>query len=91
MTYLELAAGTFEYLELAGGACNDCTGAIAGDSSGIEIDRREATAAGIKRIGHDLVIGDEIGFSWAPCGVCRSWLGGNRHAVGYLAVQEVSA
>lgn len=73
-----------EYIEL-GGVCDDCVTAIVNDDySGMDDEQEALTRAGIERIGHYLVVGEELGFSHHDCTVCGSGLGGNRHEVGYL-------
>jgi len=73
-----------EYVELDGGACDDCAIAIAnGDYSGMSEAIEARVKAGIERIGQWLIVGDEEGFRWRACAVCGA-LPGNRHAVGYL-------
>ncbi len=80
-----------EYIELNGGACDDCVQAIANDDYGGMTDEVEAAVrAGLRRIEESgtgatgLVVGVEMGFSWRPCAVCGG-LAGDRHEVGYLA------
>ena len=78
-----------EYIELIGGACQDCVQAIANDdytgmSDKTEAHVRSSIAHVQDKAGAHLVIGHEQGFSWRPCAVCGS-LAGDRHAVGYLA------
>lgn len=74
-----------EYIELDG-ACGTCVIAIANDDYSGTTDAGEAaTRAGLKQIGHYLVVGDELGFSHQACSVCGSRLAGDRHQVGYLA------
>jgi hypothetical protein len=73
-----------EYIELTGGACDDCVIAIANDDySGMDDKQELATRRGIERINEHLIVGDEQGFSWRSCAVCKG-LAGNRHAVGFL-------
>jgi hypothetical protein len=73
-----------KYYELNDGACDDCIQAIANDDyTGMDDSREQAVRAGIERLGQHLVIGEECGFSWRSCAVCRG-LAGNRHTVGYL-------
>lgn len=73
-----------EYIELRGGACDDCTIAIANnDYSGMDDTQETATKAGIERIRKYLIIGDELGFEHSRCAVCNG-LPGDRHQVGYL-------
>jgi hypothetical protein len=72
------------YVEL-GGCCGDCLIAIANDDySGMSDEQEARTKAGIKRIGHYLVPGEEIGFTHSGCAVCLDGLAGTKHQVGYL-------
>jgi hypothetical protein len=74
-----------EYIELNGGACSDCTIAIANsDYSGMDDAQEQATRAGIEAIGQYLIVGDEMGFCHDRCVICGG-LAGDRHKVGYLA------
>lgn len=73
-----------EYIELNGGACDDCVQAIANDDySGMSDEVEAQVRAGLEHIGKWLVIGEETGFDWRACAVCGG-LAGNRHEVGYL-------
>jgi hypothetical protein len=73
-----------EHIELCGGACDDCTVALANnDYSGMDDAQEAATRAGIARIGQHLIVGEDCGFSHDRCAVCGG-LAGNRHDVGYL-------
>ena len=60
--------------------CSDCLSAIANDDySGLDDSREREVRAAIARH-HWLVAGtEEYGFSWTPCDVCQSSLGGDRH------------
>lgn len=79
-----------EYVNL-GGACDDCTIAIAnGDYTGIDASQRQQTEAGLARVGHCLIVGNELGFRRSGCSVCRRELGGNKHEVGYLVPLKLS-
>jgi hypothetical protein len=79
-----------EYVHL-GGACGDCTLAIANDDySGIDASQEQETRAGLARIGQSLIVGDELGFRRSGCCVCRRELAGNKHEVGYLVPLKVS-
>ena len=72
------------YVSILGGACEDCTVAIANDDySGMDDETEQRVRAGIKKIGQWLIVGEETGFTWRDCGVCGG-LAGNRHEVGYL-------
>ncbi len=82
-----------EYIELNGGACDDCVQAIANDDyTGMSDETAAHVRSGIDYVcgkaGACLVIGEERGFDWRSCTVCGA-LAGNRHQVGYLT--EVSA
>ena len=75
-----------EYISLRGGACDDCTIAIANnDYTGMSEQRAQEVRSSIHQSyrGRDLVIGEEMGFSHQVCAIC-SGLPGNRHEVGYL-------
>lgn len=80
-----------EYIEL-GRACDTCVIAIANDDfSCVTEEQEQATRAGLARIGHSLIVGDEYGFLRnARCIVCRDVNGGSRHKVGYLIPLKVS-
>jgi len=73
-------------------ACEDCYVAIeTGDYTGMSEKQAAATRAGIERIANEnpdalLVGGDDLGFRWTECGVCRNGKGGNKHEV---LVQDV--
>jgi hypothetical protein len=74
-----------ECFTMRGGACEDCTIAIANDDySGMDAATEAKVRAGIARVNQHLVIGDNIGFTHAPCAVCGG-LAGDRHEVCYLA------
>ena len=83
-------------------ACDDCVQAIANDDytgldywcSGAE-ERNARMAqiqAGIGRLAKDgyLVVGEEVGFTHAGCGVCLDGLGGNKHEVKVLSAPRDS-
>lgn len=74
-----------EYIEF-GQACVSCVMAISnGEYSQLDAATKAAVKAGIAEIPGLPVIGEEIGFSWRGCDVCKSQLGGDFHSVGYLA------
>lgn len=79
-----------EYVNV-GGACDDCTIAIAnGDYTGMDESQAQQTRAGMARVGRSLIVGDELGFRRSGCSVCRRELAGNKHEVGYLVPLKVS-
>lgn len=79
-----------EYVEL-GRACVSCYIAIANDDySGMDESQAQQTRQGLKRIGHSLIPGHELGFSWSTCCVCLRHSGGDRCEVGYLVPLKVS-
>lgn len=60
--------------------CTDCLIVIAnGDYSGMDDKREQEVKAGIARCDALSAGTDEYGFSWRPCEVCHSQLGGDRH------------
>jgi hypothetical protein len=83
-TTKECAMPTTDTIEIE--VCVDCASLIAnGDTTGIDDPEREAEVlaqAGIPEGWHvalDCPEDCEGGFSWSPCGACRSPLGGDRH------------
>ena len=62
--------------------CSDCYCSIANglDSIDVSDERRDEIAAGLVLAGPQAIIDteDEGGFSWWPCDVCGTRLGGNR-------------
>ena len=62
-------------------ACVDCVVAIANDDyTGMDNEREAEVRAALEK--HEYAYGgEELGFSWAPCGVCGSRLGGDRTQV----------
>lgn len=68
-------------------ACIDCTIAIANaDYSGMDDETKARVKAGLDgwaKVGY-LVVGDEYGFTWRGCDICRNGLGGDKHEVTVL-------
>lgn len=66
-------------------ACIDCVMIIANDdASGMDDATEKACREGIAAIEGYLVVGDEVGFSWKGCDVCKNGLGGDMHEVHVL-------
>lgn len=67
--------------------CVDCAVAAAnGDFSGMGVERASVVSAALAACGGVVVVGDDAGFSWSSCDVCRSGLGGDRFAAVLLVV-----
>jgi len=78
------------YIELNGGACEDCVQAIANDEySGMDDEQEAATRAGLERIGQYLIVGEEQREVWAACCVCGV-VTEHQHVVGYFKDAEVA-
>lgn len=73
------------YHRMLGGACCDCVQAICNDDYSGMSDAREAEvrAALAEWTEVNLIIGDELGFSWSGCTLCGG-RAGDLHEVGYL-------
>lgn len=70
--------------------CVDCIAYLANGGDELEPSRAAEIAAAIERQGGHVVAACgadcEGGFSWAPCELCGSTLGGERHAAAVLQV-----
>jgi hypothetical protein len=73
--------------------CVDCLQYLANGGEELEPARAEEIAAAIAKQGGDVVpaCGEDCegGFSWSPCELCGSALGGERHAAAVLVAEGV--
>jgi cytidine deaminase len=74
--------------------CADCLAVLAYDESDIAehvtTERRAVIDSAISEQAGDIVLGDsEDSFSWTPCGLCRSTLGGARYGAAVLVAELV--
>ena len=76
--------------------CGDCLQIVANGSAGLDLEpeRIAEIEAAIAKQGGDVVPageeGEEGAFSWSPCELCESPLGGDRYAAALLVAEGVS-
>lgn len=71
--------------------CADCIAYLANGPDDIEAERLPDILAGIAKQGGDCAPGsDDNGFSWSPCDLCESPLGGDRYGAAVLVPESVA-
>lgn len=63
--------------------CVDCLLYLESEPE-LEPERVAEICAGLERCGGSVVTGEPEGFSWSPCGLCGSTLGGERYSAAVL-------
>lgn len=72
--------------------CADCLEYLANGEGELEPERLADIRAGIERERGDVVLsGEDEGFSWSPCQLCESPLGGDRFGAAVLVAEGVGA